>query len=710
MEYSQSKRIKNRINLILFVFVGIALNILPSIIRYFFNLPLWLDTAGTIMVAAVAGFFPGVLTAVATSIIITIYVSNSVYYTLVGVLIAITATILAPGGRFLKKRMVLLFILIIALYGGILGTVIEWALIGGSGYPAVEETSKILAESTGIDVFFSTIVVDIVLNIADKLITTVIAIILMNVISDRVRDALWNSAFMQKPLTKKQIKGLRRGFRKKNGSIQRQLITLMLFMSIILTLVFSVISLSLYSRNLREVYMANACQAAKFAADELDPAMMDIYLTEGRSAFGYEKMEKILYSIRDNSTGVKFLYVIKIKRDGCYVIFDLDNEDTPAEEPGSRIEFEEAFEPYLDTLLAGGEIPPVESDDVSGWMLTIYVPVKNDYGNTVCYVGVDTSMEYLSGFNTDFLIRMFLIFSGFFILVLFSGLWISRFSIVYPIGSMTNAIGDFISASDDQNMLDAKVEAIKELDIYTGTEVEELYNSVSQMASGIAEQMRTLRYYAEATAQMQNGLIITMADMVENRDSDTGAHIQKTAAYVKIILEGLKKKGYYSKKLTPKYISDVVMSAPLHDVGKINIPDAVLNKPGKLTDEEYEIMKTHTTAGRRIIENAINKVQGENYLKEALNMASYHHERWDGKGYPEGLKGEVIPLSARVMAVADVFDALASPRVYKPAFPLEKALSIIEEGAGTQFDPLCVEVFLESLTEVKQVLKKYQES
>ena len=144
-------------------------------------------------------------------------------------------------------------------------------------------------------------------------------------------------------------------------------------------------------------------------------------------------------------------------------------------------------------------------------------------------------------------------------------------------------------------------------------------------------------------------------------------------------------------------------------MGKINIPDVILNKPGRLTDEEFEIMKTHTLAGKKIMENAISTVKGDNYLKEARNMAAYHHERWDGKGYPEGLHGEVIPLAARIMAVADVFDALTSPRVYKPAFPLEKALAIIEEGKGTQFDPKCVEAFMDSLSEVKVVLKKYNQ-
>ena len=169
----------------------------------------------------------------------------------------------------------------------------------------------------------------------------------------------------------------------------------------------------------------------------------------------------------------------------------------------------------------------------------------------------------------------------------------------------------------------------------------------------------------------------------------------------------MKKEGYYTDQLNPQYISTLVRSAPLHDVGKINIPDNVLNKPGKLTDEEYEIMKHHTTSGKHIVEIAINEMECGSYLEEARNMTAYHHERWDGKGYPEGLKGEEIPLSARIMAIADVFDALTAPRVYKPGFPLEKSLSIIEDCKGTQFDPKCVDALMDSLPEVKKVLEKY---
>ena len=274
---------------------------------------------------------------------------------------------------------------------------------------------------------------------------------------------------------------------------------------------------------------------------------------------------------------------------------------------------------------------------------------------------------------------------------------------------MVDCTNSFMYEMDNQAVLQDNVKKIKRLKIKTDDELENLYNALCKMTEDTAEQVNDIRYQNQTINQMQNGLIVTMADMVENRDADTGYHIQKTADYVRIILEGLKKKGYYEGKLTPKFMNDVVMSAPLHDIGKINISDTILNKPGKLTPEEYEIMKTHTTAGKNIMEKAINTVKGENYLKEARNMAAYHHEWWDGNGYPEGLKGQVIPLSARVMAVADVFDALTSKRIYKEAMPFEEAIDIIKQESGTHFDPKCVEVFAEAEEEVRLVLRRYQE-
>lgn len=200
-------------------------------------------------------------------------------------------------------------------------------------------------------------------------------------------------------------------------------------------------------------------------------------------------------------------------------------------------------------------------------------------------------------------------------------------------------------------------------------------------------------FYHERVSNMQSGMITFMAEVVENRDDNTGGHIRRTAKYVKCIAKELKRQGVYSDILTDKYMNDMVVAAPLHDIGKIHIPDAVLNKPGKLTEEEFEIMKTHTTAGEELLIHAKEELGESGYLNTAVEMAAYHHEWWNGKGYPYGIGGEEIPLCARIMAVADVFDALTSKRCYKSAMPHEKAYAIIREESGTHFDPAVVTAF-----------------
>ncbi len=192
---------------------------------------------------------------------------------------------------------------------------------------------------------------------------------------------------------------------------------------------------------------------------------------------------------------------------------------------------------------------------------------------------------------------------------------------------------------------------------------------------------------------MQQSVITNFADMVESRDLNTGEHIHRTSAYVNIIAQSLRKNKAYTDILSDEYIEDLTRSAPLHDIGKIRISDVLLNKPGKLTSEEFEVMKTHTTAGKDIL-SRISSDGNTTYLGIAAELAAYHHERWDGQGYPERLSGTDIPLSARIMAVADVFDALTSKRSYKEAMDAQEALCVIASESGTHFDPAVVEAFL----------------
>jgi len=198
--------------------------------------------------------------------------------------------------------------------------------------------------------------------------------------------------------------------------------------------------------------------------------------------------------------------------------------------------------------------------------------------------------------------------------------------------------------------------------------------------------------------KIQQSVISSLATVVEERDENTGEHIQRTSEYVRMLSDAMKADSRYVS-VSAEFLNNVQLAAPLHDMGKIRIPDAILNKPGRLTDEEYAVMKRHSAYGAEIIEKTLQVIEEEDYYNVAKNIARHHHERWDGKGYPDGLKGGEIPLEARIMALADVYDALVSKRVYKEAFSKEKACEILREGAGTQFDPDLTRLFLKSLGE-----------
>lgn len=245
-------------------------------------------------------------------------------------------------------------------------------------------------------------------------------------------------------------------------------------------------------------------------------------------------------------------------------------------------------------------------------------------------------------------------------------------------------------------------------DISNGTKV---YLDISNFFTAFAIVLLVVdsnyrNYYYTTNMKLQKSLITTMADLVENRDENTGGHIQRTAKYVEIIAKRLQSENKFTNILTDKYIENMVVAAPLHDVGKIHIPDAVLNKPGKLDDNEFTMMKSHAAAGGKIIDRVEESVGDIEYLRIAKEMAEYHHERMDGKGYPHGISGEEIPLCARILAVADVFDALASKRCYKEPMPLDKAFAIIKEETGPHFDVHVAQAFLDSRAEIEKIINE----
>jgi len=221
-----------------------------------------------------------------------------------------------------------------------------------------------------------------------------------------------------------------------------------------------------------------------------------------------------------------------------------------------------------------------------------------------------------------------------------------------------------------------------------------------------------VRRRTEEVVAIQEVTILAMASLAETRDNDTGNHIRRTQWYIKTLAENLRKNSRFSHFLDDDKTIDLIFkSAPLHDIGKVGIPDHILLKPGRFTPEEFEIMKTHTTLGRDAIVAAEKRLGVEMpFLAFAKEIAYSHQEKWDGSGYPEGLSGDDIPISGRLMAVADVYDALICRRVYKEGMPHEKAVAIITEGRGSHFDPDMVDAFLECADEFRKIAKLYEDT
>lgn len=203
-------------------------------------------------------------------------------------------------------------------------------------------------------------------------------------------------------------------------------------------------------------------------------------------------------------------------------------------------------------------------------------------------------------------------------------------------------------------------------------------------------------------------LIFTLAKLAESRDPDTGQHLERVQRYSRALAAQLAIKPKYEGIIDSRFLRNIFLTSPLHDIGKVGIPDSILLKPGRLTPEEFEVMKTHTVVGAETLQPAVEQHPDVSYLRMARDIALSHHEKFDGSGYPHGLVGDDIPLAARIVAVADVYDALTTSRVYKDAFSHEKSMEIIVDSAGSHFDPFLVQAFIEIEAQVIETRELFQ--
>lgn len=220
---------------------------------------------------------------------------------------------------------------------------------------------------------------------------------------------------------------------------------------------------------------------------------------------------------------------------------------------------------------------------------------------------------------------------------------------------------------------------------------------------------RRLLEQLQKVTTLQDNVIVTLANIIESRDGTTGEHVKRTGAYTRYLLEKILEKKLYSDEINAEMVDIICKAAPMHDIGKITVADSILQKTGKLTTEEFEIMKSHSNAGSEIIRKNLNSVVESNFIDVADKLARYHHERWDGKGYPEGLKGTEIPLCARILAITDVYDALTAKRSYKERMSTEEALDIMKGNVG-QFEPMLFELFVQDMEALKALTDSMYET
>ena len=688
------------LSLLSLVAVCVLLNFLGARLNGLLGLPFYLDNVGTLLSALLGGYIPCVTVGFLSNVFNAFSSPDSIYYSVISVFIATAAALFADKMRRVRIPYVILAILTFGFIGGVIGGMLTWLIYGFDfGEGAAAEFAAAIDRVVPVGYLTSNLISNFLIDVADKAIVTTVSLIIFKLLPERLDNYLKGQDWFYISVFENSTRKIRKRFSLRVKST-------LLFAASTLLIAAAAIGTSViqYHNSTLAEYSSQAKYAAHIIATHIDTDSIESYLRDGRDAEGYARTEELMQIVSDASPEIAFMYIYRVRPDGTHVIFDLDTEETEGDEPGTVIEYDDTIAKYVDLFMEGQDIPVDVTNDEDGWLLSVYEPIRGASGKALCYVGVDMSMANLQAEETSFLAKITALFIGFLILIRTYAVWMAERHIIIPVNTIADAANSF--TYDTPQAREESMKMIENLNIDTGDEIEYLYDAYKKTTADTVHFIDEVQRKSDQVIRLQNGLVLVLADMVENRDKCTGDHVRKTAAYCEIILRQMQKDGIYADQLSEEFIDEVVSSAPLHDVGKIKVSDTILNKPGRLTDEEFKKMQNHTTAGGEIIDKVITTVGEESeYLTEAKNLASFHHEKWNGKGYPTGLKGEEIPLSARVMAVADVFDALVSRRSYKEPFSVDKAMEIIREDAGTHFDPLVVKAFLDAEDEVRRVQK-----
>lgn len=686
------------------VAIGVALDYLGSQLAFALHLPLYLDTIGTIAVAALGGTVPGIIVGVLANLIVAVSSPVTLYFACINILIAMLVASTTRRGAFRRIPATLQTALLLAIFCGFIGSTLSWALSGMDiGVGAPRPYAQALLQSTGWSTYACQLTADGGIELLDKFCSVILVFLALRWLPDRLTGlfpggplALFRNADDERARILLSDRHFHRG-----RSLATKTTAITTLMVTIVGTFCLATSYATYSSTMTARFESQGAAACRVATTQIDPDEVNVYLTGGVTTPGYQETQEQLRRIAGSMDDIVYLYVYQIRDDGCHVVFDTDSDPATVGTLGEALPFEKAFEKVLPTLLAGGEIAPIISKDAYGWLMTVYEPLYDSGGTCVAYVCSDIAMRNILNDRVAFIAKVAssLLAGALLIIVIVSTLVKRR--LVRPINRLASATEGFAFSTEQARAYDRQL--LREIEIHTGDELENLYSAVVKLTDDANDYIddiatatdRIMQQY-ETIRQMQENTIMSFADLIDARDKLTGGHIRRTSAYIRVLARAALREGCYPDEIDQAFVEDVIRSAPLHDIGKIEISDVLLNKPGRFTDDEFELMKTHAVKGGEILRKVLKGMDGRDgrYLDIAVDMATYHHERWDGSGYPEGLSHDDIPLCARLMTIVDVFDALMSKRSYKERMDVDESLQIMENESGTTFDPTLLRVFL----------------
>jgi HD-GYP domain-containing protein (c-di-GMP phosphodiesterase class II) len=691
-----------------FALAALGLNLGLSAICSSLNLPIYLDTLGTLLTGALCGAIPGMFVAMFTAGIKgAIWNMGNTYYCIVTTQLAIFAYTFSKRHDYKKIKGYFISLLSMTFVSGALGGLQSWLLAKFSISPASYEWMIDDFISAGIHPFFAQCFVCTIYSLFDLTITHVMIFLFLRFAAPRFGNKLTLSEIYV--WNKKADRSYK--YHNDYSKLSARAVILTFSVNMAIAVVVGLTAGAVYRQKCITNFSSIAKAYSASASYVVDGDELDTFLTEAAngeevsSKTDYMNTEKKLNSILSNTKYISTITVCVIDASAkkCHLVFDVEKSGENLT-CGSWKDLDTAFYPYLENFEAGeGNIPYVITNNSKS--IKFYTPVRalNGTGKTVAYASASVDITSVNSDIGYFLGKLFSLLLSISFMAIYIAYYYMSTMVIKPVGWIVKQASEFDRIGVKKWLVSEEWQ--NRIVIDSNDDIENLYKIISRNEVNICDSFDQIEKQTAVMLRMERNIVTALADMVESRDENTGDHVKRTSLYVRIISDEMLKERIYPETLNKDYAEKLVQAAPLHDIGKIKISDTILNKPGKLTPEEFNMMKEHTIEGGKIIDEALKGISGDSYLEVAKEVAMYHHERWDGTGYMKGLKGENIPLSARIMAVADVFDALVSKRSYKEPFSYEEALKIIKEETGTHFDPLVIKAFMNAQDKVKESLK-----